>query len=311
MPSTIGRRRRRRRLLTRAVPLAVVAVRRSVPGSSSPPAPAGPNARLVVELRDRLGARRLPAHVLAAGRDVAAADVGAAVRGGDTRRRRRIATLLSVVPSHVGNRVAGAIPVRMRARTRAVRHAARDAERAARRQRLGSDDSLLGDAAVPRAACRREAGAPDLPRAARDPARERRHAAGAGPRPDLADSRRSHRRSSATLGPIPADEATQYAMRGIPRRTPRSGSTAWSTSSSPSSRGRPAASCSPASACSRASRRPRAHGHDDDQPDDGAGGDQRDRPVGSPGSPRWTRAPAPAGRCAASRSRPSSRPARR
>ena len=93
-----------------------------------------------------------------------------------------IATLLSVVPSHVGNRVADAIPVRMWARTRlfgtlpetlnvpldgsgsgaTIRFSEmllfpglRDGEKLARRTSLA---------------------------AARDPARQRRHAAGAGPR---------------------------------------------------------------------------------------------------------------------------------
>ena len=310
VPSRIGRRRRRRRLLTRAVPLAVIAVLAFGAGIVVATGPGRAERAPRLELRHRVGARRLPAHVLAPRPGVAAADVRAAVRGR--------------VPDGGGNRnaVVGRPVARRQPHRRrdpcpdvvahaAVRHAARDAAAsrstaAARERRSASRRRCCSPGSVPGSSWR--AGPPLA--AARDPARQRRHAAGAGPRPDLADPRgrigdRRRARSdpgrrghalraggyppNAKVGLDGLERIFQNQLAGTPGGTLLAGNRVL--------------------ARGKAGRR--SHGHDHDQPCDRARGDRRDRPGTTPGSPRWTRAPARCWRSRASRSRRSSRPARR
>ena len=214
MPSTIGRRRQRRRLLTRAVPLAVVAVLAFGAGIVIATGPSRAERRLVssymtawehgdyrhmYSLLDETSRRRMSEPQFVAAYKTAAG----------------IATLLSVVPTHVGNRVAGAIPVRMWARTRlfgtlpetlnvpldgsgsgaTVRFSEmllfpglRHGEKLARRTSLAPRATLLASDGTPLAQ------GPDR----------------TSPIPVVASE------IVGELGPIPADEATQYAMAGYP-----------------------------------------------------------------------------------------------
>ena len=110
--------------------------------------------------------------------------------------------------------------------------------------------------------------------AARDPARQRRHAAGAGPRQDLADSR-GRSEIVGELGPIPAAEAAQIRDGGIPRE--RQGRARRPRAHLPDPAGgdarRQAARRQARAGARRAGRR--SHRHDDDQSRDRAGGDRR------------------------------------
>ena len=241
-----------RRLLTRAVPLAVIAAVAFGAGIVIAAGPGRAERQPRDELRHRVGARRLRQHVLAARPDLAPADVGDAVRRGVPDRREDR-------DARVGHRLTRRKPRRRRdpgadvVADAAVRHAARDARRAARRQRLGGDGPLLADrccfpGCVAAISWRARTSLP--PRATL--LAERRHAAGAGTRPDLADSgRRLADRRHARADP----RRPRPPIRGggLPGRTPRSGSTGSSASSRRSWRARRAARCSRASGCSRES----------------------------------------------------------
>ena len=176
----------------------------------------------------------------------------------------------------------------------AVRDAARDARGAADRQRLDAPRPASRRAAVPRSAPGRAAAPHGSAAAARRrcwPATARRSPQGpsrTSPIPDVAGQ------IVGTLGPIPADEAADVrGAQGYPpdatgrARRARAGVPA-------AARGTPgghAAGRLPR--CWRST--PPEPGHDvqdDDQPDDRAGGDRRDGRATTPGSRRWTRAPA-------------------
>jgi penicillin-binding protein A len=214
MPSTIGRRRRRRRLLTRAVPLAVIAVLAFGAGIVIATGPGRAERRLVLSyvtawehgdyrhmysLLDKTSRRRMSEPQFVAAYKTAAG----------------IATLISVVPSHIGNRVADAIPVRMWARTRlfgtlpetlnvpldgsgsgaTIRFSEmllfpglRQGDKLARRTSFAPRATLLASDGTPLAQ------GPDR----------------TSPIPSVASE------IVGQLGPIPADEATQYAMAGYP-----------------------------------------------------------------------------------------------
>ncbi len=213
-PSRIGRRRRRRRLLTRAVPLAVIAVLAFGAGIVIATGPGRAERRLVssyvtawergnyghmYSLLDKTSRRRMSEPQFVAAYKTA----------------EGIATLMSVVPTHIGSRVGDVIPVRMWARTRlfgtlpetlnvpldgsgsgaTIRFAQmllfpglRRGEKLARRTSLAPRATLLASDGTPLAQ------GPDR----------------TSPIPVVASE------IVGELGPIPPDEAAQYAMAGYP-----------------------------------------------------------------------------------------------
>jgi peptidoglycan glycosyltransferase len=214
-PSRIRRRRRRRRLLTRAVPLAVIAVLAFGAGIVIATGPGRAERHLVstyVTAWERGDYRHMYSLLSKASRRrmsetqfVAAYHTAAG-----------IATLVSVLPRHVGNRVGDVIPVRMWAHTRlfgtlpetldvplvgsgsgaSIRFSEmllfpglRPGEKLARRTSLPPRATLLASDGTPLAQ------GPDR----------------TSPIPDVASE------IVGELGPIPAAEAAQYAMAGYPR----------------------------------------------------------------------------------------------
>jgi penicillin-binding protein A len=209
-----GRFRRRRRLLTRAVPLGVLAIASLVAGIVVSTAPGRAEHRLVTgyvnawarrdykamyALLDRLSRERISEARFAAAYEAAATT----------------ATLAAIVPVHVGGRSGDVIPVLMRARTRlfgtlrqtlrvtltgsgsgaSIRYSGtllfpglRAGERLARRSSLPRRGTLLASDGTP---------------LAEGPART-------SPIPDVAAQ------IAGTLGAIPADEVAQYEAKGYP-----------------------------------------------------------------------------------------------
>ena len=274
--------------------------------------PVAPQRALVTRVRPRVGARRLPAHVLAARPRVAARGSPSPVRrrvperGAAPRRSR------SIAPAARRQQHGGVIPVAMLVRHRRVRHAARDllgaARPAAARVRTvqfsarccsrgcgPASSSAARTQLPPRAALLASDGTP----LAQGPNRT-------SPIPDVAGQ------IVGTLGPIPAaDGAPRYAAAGLSARREGRPWTGSSGSSSISSPARRAARCWPGSACSRTARRcPGGRSRPRSTPRSSAPRSPR-WPAATPGSPRWTRAPARCWRSPASRSRRCSRPARR
>ncbi len=160
------------------------------------------------------------------------------------RARPATATLISIVPGHVGSRRGDAIPVprpgpHPRVRDAAARSSRCRSPAAARARPSSSRRRSCSRACSPASA---SSGTVSLPPRAR-PARQRRHAARPGPRPHLADPgcRRADRRSRSARSPRRTRPRTP---RSAIRRARRSASTGSSGSSRPGSPGRPAARCS-------------------------------------------------------------------
>ncbi len=213
-PLRIKRRRRRRRLLTRAVPLAVLAVLAFGAGIVIATGPGRAERHLVssyVTAWERGDYRHMYSLLDEASRQRMSEKQFVAAY----RTAAGIATLISVVPRHVGNKVGDVIPVRMWARTRlfgtlpetldvplvgsgsgaSVRFSEmlmfpglRPGEKLARRTSLAPRATLLASDGTPLAQ------GPDR----------------TSPIPDVASE------IVGELGPIPAAEAAQYAMSGYP-----------------------------------------------------------------------------------------------
>ena len=254
-PRPRGRRRRRRRLLTRALPVVVLAAAAFAAG-------------VVLAMRPGHEERQMVTRYVRAWTHSDFAEMYALLdrpsREATTESRfaRALETAADTATLPVAGREARRRPPGQRDRggddgpDQAVGHAARDAPGTAQRLGLHGPGALLRYAAVPGVALRREAAPPDLAAAPGDAAGRRRDSPGPGARPQLADPRR--RQPDRRHGrPDPVWPGRMLTRRAAIRRTRRWASTASSSSSRTCWRAPPAGSCWPVIAC-WPTRRPRA-----------------------------------------------------
>ena len=244
-PRPRRRTTRRRRLLTRGVPIVVLAVAAFVLGLIVAGGPGRAERKLVQRLRHCLGPQSTTPRC-----------TGCSTRSLRPRSRSRHSSPHTGTPPTIATLEKLDRPVTSRRRSRGhdrgpgpgadthLRHAQRDPPGPARRQRRERARAVRGRVAVPRPAPRRDAEPEGRAAAPRRHPGQRRHPAGAGTGALLADLGRRRPRSSARSGRSRHRRRRSMPRRGI-RRTPRSARTGSSGSSSIGSPAPRAARCSP------------------------------------------------------------------